>query len=271
MYLDNLGPIFLPDPLNAHHPLNTGRVVWYLAVPGLEGASRFYNLCTKYIGALTGMTSGTSGWAGTTRPGGWGQLNYDGTDDRVNLSTMPTAPFLTEYTVAAWVKTATISGNHGIFASRNTRVQWQLDSNGADARMIVTDDGVAHTMTATYTSAFSVGPWFRVVGVRSGNNVAIYVNGLAGGTGTTSMGTEAGSASAKNIGSVDGGSAFWNGAIDDVSAWSRALTVNEVLADYELSRLGYPGVLNRWKPTYYAVPTVVSLPKGSLALLGVGF
>ena len=66
-----------------------------------------------------------------------------------------------------------------------------------------------------------------------------------------------------------------NGLQDDISVWTRTLTAAEAWADYELSLLGYPGVLNRFRPT----PTIFTsagvigtgaITLGALSVSGVG-
>lgn len=51
----------------------------------------------------------------------------------------------------------------------------------------------------------------------------------------------------------------FSGKMDNISIWSRTLSASEVLADYNLSRQGYPGVLQRWGWEYGASARVGSL------------
>jgi hypothetical protein len=51
---------------------------------------------------------------------------------------------------------------------------------------------------------------------------------------------------------------FFPGYMDDVCIWSRALSAFEAAADYQLSRQGYPDVLNRLSNRVYSIPAATS-------------
>jgi hypothetical protein len=73
--LDRIGPG--PLVVNDGHPLNRGLVTWWLARPGLNyGGARWYDPIGLNHGTLANFGAG-SGWSGTTRPGGFGQLTFD--------------------------------------------------------------------------------------------------------------------------------------------------------------------------------------------------
>src|SRR5690349_1214055 len=95
--------IDIQNPINQDHPLNHGRVAWWLTLPGLEGGKYLYDLCGRSPGTLTNMTTTSSGWRGTTRPGGYGHLLFDGSNDVVNM-TVPSQT-TTGFTATAWFYT----------------------------------------------------------------------------------------------------------------------------------------------------------------------
>jgi len=51
---------------------------------------------------------------------------------------------------------------------------------------------------------------------------------------------------------------LFTGSLDDVAVWNRGLTDAEAARDYDLSRRGYPGVLNRIDAALWAVPAAVA-------------
>ena len=82
-------------------------------------------------------------------------------------------------------------------------------------------------------------------------------------------------AQAFTIGRDSANSRWSNGLQDDITIWNRPLTPAEVWSDYELSLQGYPGVLNRLRPT----PTLFissgitgtgAITLGALTVSGVG-
>jgi len=62
------------------------------------------------------------------------------------------------------------------------------------------------------------------------------------------------------------GGGFLSGALDDVSVWNRALSATEVKADYDLSLLLYPDVLNRIKSHELNAPNVFTFQDLSVSV-----
>lgn len=234
---ESSGPIVLADPVDRSHPLNRGRVAWWLVVPGLEGGRRWFDLMGLNHGALTNLTTPASGWRGTTRPGGWGHILFDGVDDIV------TAPALSPptFTLAAWgFKTA--AGNGVIVAQANSSVSlasyYLRIANGSGFhagsgyREIIVPD-------------CSLNAWHHHALTYDGATLRYYLDGAAGVSGAAT-GTPDATTNPCTIGRFGDLSAqYWPGPLDDVAAWDRALSAAEMGAIYDLSRRGYPGVLRR--------------------------
>jgi hypothetical protein len=88
------------------------------------------------------------------------------------------------------------------------------------------------------------------MGTYDGATIRLYQDGALVQTATTT-GVVAANSVAVGIGNrvaVNTGGRGWDGYIADVSIWKRALSPAEVLADYDLSQRGYPGVLRRNRP-----------------------
>src|SRR4051794_33812532 len=95
-------PIDPARPVNPDHPLNRERRAWWIVVPGTDGGRQIFDLMGFNHGTLTNMTTAGSGWGGTARRGGYGNLLFDGSNDYVALGSRvgPTGGL----TVAAWVR-----------------------------------------------------------------------------------------------------------------------------------------------------------------------
>ena len=233
------------------HPLNRQRVAWWLALPGLNGGGTWHDLAGNHDGTLTSFSG--QPWQATRRGGGWGQLQFNGTSSYVD-----TGNPLTGFTgtaaasVACWAYTATTGvycalgdnnnnatsiDREGIAIFNNSGVFWcRMNCGGTD----VTASGGTWTAGVTY----------RVVVTYDGATVRIYANGVQQGSAAGSGVIFTSGANLRlgvrgNYGISGGGPWWWPGTLDDVSLWSRALTADEVLLDYNLSRVGYPGVLAR--------------------------
>lgn len=62
---------------------------------------------------------------------------------------------------------------------------------------------------------------------------------------------------------------YFDGSLDDIHIYNRALSASEVRLLYNDSRMGYPDTLRRIKPTTYFFPETSS-SRNFLTLLGVG-
>jgi hypothetical protein len=79
----------------------------------------------------------------------------------------------------------------------------------------------------------STNTWYHVVAVYDGTSMKIYKNGVAL-PGSTSFSGNIGTSSYNvNIGQRVGDNSYrWNGSIDEVKIYNRALSASEILADY---------------------------------------
>ncbi|OGD52437.1 hypothetical protein A2608_01205 [Candidatus Azambacteria bacterium RIFOXYD1_FULL_44_10] len=191
-------------------------------------------------GTLTGMVSPstpTSGW----NPGRLGKaLSFDGSNDYVDL---PSAPVSSgSISVVAWVKSSNLSGGasavgRGIAKSYTTEGNtgnwfFGVQPNGAisfshwsDSLRRITDAGL-----------ITINQWYHIVMIWNGTAGSPYINGKAVSfTGTGSLGSGWGSEHV--IGRAYADSAYqFNGLIDEVRIYNRALSAGEVLNLYNSGR-----------------------------------
>ena len=230
------------DPVNRGHPLNRGRLAWWLSVPWLYGGPNWFDL----IGQDQGSFVGAAAWRPTSRPGGLGQINFDGSTAGVLVGNVaPINQASSAITVAGWIFPATTVTNSPPIAKKDGSYMLRLASTGKDAQFILFIGGASTTLT-TSGNKITVGAWNRVVGTYNGSQLLIYINGISAVslsyTGSVSVATNP-----LGLGYGPGKSEYLNGSLDDVSIWNRALSASEVRADFDLSSRGYPpgsGVLN---------------------------
>jgi hypothetical protein len=163
-------------------------------------------------------------------------LGFDGVDDYVDLGDTVKNYLGTDYTVSAWVKPHTVFGPGMIAAYRSQPyvprpwpVLFQLCQNDADVRFIVRDNS-GNTAEAIFPNSITVGNWYHLVGVRAGNILNVYVNGIKG------------TPSSKKLGEIEvinlkmgalyccqsGLHHFFKGQIDEVAIFDRAFSDEEV-------------------------------------------
>lgn len=256
---DVLGPVIPSDPLVRDHPLNHGRVGWWLPLPGLEGTPRWYDLCGRWSVTLNNGAA----WKATTRPGGWAHVQFDGSDDYADVASFSLGS--NSVTVAAWVYLTSWAGSAMIVEKEPVNGDWALLYSSSVLRM--RGSGTAPEATTTAPSANA---WHRVAGTITGTSAAVYVDGVLGGTSASQATTN--TTDVLNFGRYSGSGAgfYLPGSLDDVSVWNRVLSAAEVQADYDLSRVGYPGVLWRRRPTLAIFPAPV-VAAGGFPLVGGGF
>jgi hypothetical protein len=242
-HLDDFSPVNLADPVNREHPLNRGRVGWWLTLPGLAGGGTFWDLMGLNHGALTGMGAGL-GWKGTSRPGGYGALQGDGTAACVIIPNSPSLNPTVGVTCSCWVKPASTADAGLVCKDSNVGRSYCLDieSSGKPQFFI----GPSQVVSAS-TTILTPGQWIHVCGTYNGAGTALYINGIqvatAAGSPTLNVTTGTVQLGAREYAGLR---EFCNGQIDDCSIWNRGITPIEVYGLFNLSRLGYPGVLNRW-------------------------
>lgn len=249
-------PVNLADPVNRLYPLNMGRVAWWLTLPGWDGGPRWTDLMSLYPGTLTNMTT-ASGFRATTRPGGWGHLLFDGSDDYVDAGT---AQFSTgAFTIAFWAYPTTAALG-AFFELKFAGIGVGLQKSAlATNDLYIFPRGSPGAFTAGSTIATSA--WNFIVlthattSFSSTANFATYVNGLPVSLSATSV---AGNVWIENFIGRKTDNGQFAGAIDDFGVWNRALSAGEVADLYAFSRTSYPGVLNRVNASFYAVNTTFS-------------
>lgn len=195
--------------------------------------------------------SGNTGTLGTSPANpAWGTgklgsaLNFDGADDVVNAGSGTSLDNLTAVTVAAWIKADTLGeGGKGRIVVKGASVGptagWHLHVNTSNSLEFRVDYSTTDLSRVSADSVFGIGAWKHVVvtwtGSATATNIRFYVDGVETGYGTTTngVGTRAiDGTSNLYIGNESGGTRTFDGHLDDVRVYSRALTAAEVTALY---------------------------------------
>lgn len=158
-------------------------------------------------------------------------LSLDGTNDYVDLVTNPDLRITSDLTISAWIKCANSNQantyNH-IFAS--------YDASGYNGYAIAITRGqllAFYTDTGGWTISTNDvcdGKWHFVSTVLDGSTVYYYVDGVTSNSDTTN--TPSASTAKQTIGSRYDGTYNFGGQIDGLKIYDRALTQEEILADY---------------------------------------
>jgi hypothetical protein len=257
-----LGAIDYGQPVNRQAALNRGLVGWWLNLPLRRGANRLWDLCGRNDGLLTNGTL----WGGTRgRPGGFGAIIHDGTDDLVDLGA-PAAFKIAVYTVSCWamrtgagVGIAAASGytnvvpifTRGMGEGDNTSkdINWFVGANAASSyNLIATHElNTGADSVALSTTAMALNTWYHLV-YTVNTNATLYANGVqiaqvAAQQPVATFNQKAClGASFNDAGTRQGAFA---GLIDDARLYNRELSATEAYGLYLESATGYPTCLSR--------------------------
>jgi hypothetical protein len=206
------------------------------------GATGYYQLdegsgqtVTNLLGnTADGYTEGSTTWAGSGKVGS-NSLSFDGSSGTMAVVPSSVIDSGQSYSVGAWVKLNSVSGNNQTFASLvGGKVSpFYLQLSGGKVTFVTrASDANASAATQVQASASATtGTWYHVLGIydSSAQTISLYVNGaLQGSTSFTSPWTARGAtligAGSYNQGPVD----FTNGQIDDVHFYNRVLSSSEI-------------------------------------------
>ena len=178
----------------------------------------------------TGTLVGGPTWAPTGRVGG--ALDFDGVDDGVEVTNAPALGSPATLTLAAWINSRDPIGNTSQLVlgkySNTSAGPYMLRLNG-NRRLRFRAGGAVLTTGNVITAANA---WYHVVATYDGSQLRVYVNGAE--VASRSAGApQADNGLKLTIGRYsDGGSPF-NGLLDDIRLYSRALSAAEILSLFD--------------------------------------
>lgn len=232
----------------ANHPLNRGLVSWWLAGPAQRRSTVLRDLCGRNHGTLTNMDPLTDWVSGGGRPGGFGSLDFDATNDHVNCGT--TLPFLSTLTVSAWLKYSSINDTHGypIEHVADASNCWMIHvvAGGATANLAfkIKVGGVETKNAIAGAATLNTWEHWTCTAV-SGGSLAIYKNGVAQSLGVDGNGSFTSTARLDLGGGSHSTNTQYGGQLDDARIYNRALSAGEVWQLYADSRRCCLNTLNR--------------------------
>ncbi len=231
--------------------------------------------------------SGTISGATWTSSGKYGKaLNFDGVNDRAEVADADALDLTSAGTVSAWVKPDDISSQwQGVVTKQHgtTNGAYSLDADSEHSRpQIAVQNPSANWYEARGTAALTNGAWTHLAGTWEGQNLKLYVNGALVRT-LTMQGPVRSSTGVLRIGGTEafGGQDYFDGLIDEVRLYRRALSQTEIetdkdtsiadqTSDVEETSLGepVPTVTYEYSPTT-GRPTNSSVPGGGT--MGTGY
>lgn len=154
-------------------------------------------------------------------------LSFNGTDSYVQIENSPDFNFENEMTISAWAKPYDYNqgqvfekGNSGIYKDqyKGWRIVFRIDDKN-------------FSLDWEQIAAPKLDEWYNIVGTYDGEYIKLYVNGEEVNS-LTKEGTLSANEEPAFIGSSNN-EKFFNGEIDEVSIYNKALTKDEIKALYD--------------------------------------
>ncbi len=165
---------------------------------------------------------------------------FDGVDDYVAVGGESTFDTTGAMTVACWIKVGAFNKQWQAIITKGDTA-WRLTRDDTNNGVAFSCNGLTTPLVASLTSV-NDGQWHHVVGVYTGSQLLIYVDGALNNS-VNSSGAVSTNNTAVRIGAnaAAAGREF-NGALYDARVYGRALSATEVSTIYNLT-----GLLAQWK------------------------
>jgi hypothetical protein len=180
-------------------------------------------------GTLTNSPTWTAGKIGSG-------LNFSPTNSYVSVADATALNITGDITVEAWVKPNVIDSTSRVFLEKGDGAsaanrQYALRLNSSNRWEFFLYTGSTTNSTPDSTTTPSTSRWDHVVGVRSGNTISVYVNGVFRNSTTVSGSTNT-SSSILALGKAGAASGYFGGQIDEVKIYNYARTRSQIAYDY---------------------------------------
>ena len=252
----NTGIIDTRQPVNLRHPLTRGLVSRWKNVPHFRGGDKVRDLC-RHNHANDGTWTNGKKWVGSSRPGGMGAWEFTPADS--DHFTVPDHDSFdmtdSQVTVTAWFHSPN-TGAYRHILIQPVNATWSSPHLRYGLRIEPANKLLFFAVnSSTYAYGATVHPpneWVFAAGTYDKQNVRVYLNAEED---DSTAATAAISASTQplHIGSTNVPGEYFDGYLDDVCLFNRALSAVELRAWMHCTRQRFDPTLN-WvtQPTAFA-------------------
>lgn len=168
-------------------------------------------------------------------------LSFDGVDDYISILDSNSLDVGNALTLSAWIKTGNIGQRQTIIGHNNEANTFQLEIGNSPGTVAVIVNGIwiAYTSSSVLTNNDT---WYHVVYTRNGTGAgthAIYVNGASKSLQTDASNNFTNPTVPIEIGRRASNSQQFNGTIDELQIYNRALTADEIKESYSTQSSNY--------------------------------
>ena len=229
--------------------------------PGLVAAYGFNEGTGTVVQSAVGSFAGTVSGATWTATGKYGPaLSFNGTSAMVTVADANALDLTTGMTLEAWVFPTAATGVRDILIKEGTGVDiYNLYARNGAGQLEATVFAGGANRWAT-GAVLPLSTWTHVAATYNGTTIRLYVNGVQVGT-TAFTGVIGTSTGALRIGGNSLWGEFFQGQIDEVRIYNRALTAAELLTDMNTPVSG--AVQDTTPPQLSAAQPTGTLPAGT--------
>src|SRR4030042_1749264 len=150
-------------------------------------------------------------------------INLDGDSDYLNKTDADSLDLATAAAISAWIKLDDLAAQHSL-ADKGTNYGVHIDTSG----YLTWDNGTEYKDT----TAISATTWTHIAVTNDGTTAKYYVNGIYSSSDTAGLG----STNASDLRIGYDGTNYFQGLIDSLRIYNRALSASEIAAHYSLGR-----------------------------------
>jgi hypothetical protein len=204
-------------------------LVGYWKLDESSGTTAADSSGSGYNGTLVNMTP-ASDWV-TGRIGGG--LDFDGSNDFVDCGNYLGLRITSNITVAAWVKTRDCGNDeYNPYVTKGDHSYGLQHRHSNELEFFIYDGGTWYPAKYSVNSSFN-NVWHHLAGTYNGSQVKLYVDGVLRST-VNHSGSIATNAYNVNLGrNAENNTQFYNGVLDSVRIYNRALSAAEITTLYQ--------------------------------------
>ena len=207
--------------------INSGLIGWW-KFDEASGASAADSSGNGITGTLVNAPSWVAGKINNA-------LDFNGSTQYVTMGDVAALEGLTDLTISAWISLdAWPAGGNVSFMSGKEDVYKVDITDAGKVRFLTGDNWTGSILTSA--SALSVATWYHIVAVKNGTTKTIYINAVSDATAGTTGGSVGSNTNAVQVGARNAAPAdTFNGQIDDVRIYNRALSADDIAALYNVT------------------------------------
>jgi MSHA biogenesis protein MshQ len=176
---------------------------------------------------------GQSNWVAS---GTWTALNFDGTNDYVQLGDFARLSVSNQITVSAWVYPVSLATNRLRIVDSSAPSNWftialktGTNSPFSDVSFFISSSTSAYAETTTVTGVYAVNRWVHLAAAwTAGAASVVYVNGSPASTVAATVVSASHQAGTVLLGASIANALYSNGLQDDTRIYNRVLTPAEI-------------------------------------------